>query len=219
MTDREMLVFHNIKKVPQYQDFQNITEKQYQDAIDFYDYLIRLYPNDAGAYLARAQLKYESFDADDASEQQYNDWETEVFADLDTAFKIKPELRTHDNMDKGLLHEYIHHKTMNMQCSWEELDLHPLNQTALKILRRLYIFNEAIDDLERQMNIDEGMEDDYLNISDNSKKCQTIYKARTASYNFWLDHTARANLQETISYWEKYHRKKLMVLFSICGQV
>ncbi|MDE0400204.1 MAG: type I restriction endonuclease [Candidatus Poribacteria bacterium] len=42
---------------------------------------------------------------------------------------------------------------------------HPLNKEALEILRRLYIVNEEIDDPERQIDIEEGMEDDNLPLS------------------------------------------------------
>ena len=42
---------------------------------------------------------------------------------------------------------------------------HPLNKEAMEILRRLYIVSEKINDPERQIDIEEGMEDDKLPLS------------------------------------------------------
>ena len=80
------------------------TLREYEDAINDYNTAIELNPNDAETYLARGLVKYEAYCLDDR--------EDEAYVDLDNAFKLKPTLRSEDNIDKSILNYFNNWKNI-----------------------------------------------------------------------------------------------------------
>lgn len=85
----------------------NDTLRQYENAIDDYDTAINLNPNNADVYLSRGLIKYVIY--------YEQDRENEAFADFETAFGMKPELRFEDCIEKSILNDFLRWKKQKGQ--------------------------------------------------------------------------------------------------------